>query len=96
MNGSVSVRLVSPRKDPDTGAMPRETPPAVLGLLIYVDPANTTSVITINGGSTSEYRGTIYSPYGEVKINGTGDVFNVMVQLVADRVVISGTADVNF
>lgn len=69
------------------------------GLLIYVPTSNTTGSVSINGGSSSAYSGSILVPNGNVSINGGGSVSGpFQTQIVADTISIggSGTLDLSF
>jgi len=66
------------------------------GLLIYVPTFNTGGSVTINGGSTSAYSGTILAPNGSVSINGGGAVSGpFQTQVVADTISIGGGGTLN-
>ncbi len=66
------------------------------GLLLFVDP-NNTSTVQINGNNTDYINGTMLAPGSEVDISGTaGTVFNG--QIIGNTVVMSGTGNnsINF
>jgi hypothetical protein len=65
------------------------------GLLIYMPQSNDTSTITINGNSNSQYTGSIIGIASDVKINGNSDSAGFNVQVLADTIDLSGTADIN-
>jgi hypothetical protein len=68
-------------------------PPAIPGLLLYMDPSNA-GVITINGNSGSSYEGTIYAPSGRIDAGGNAlDAINA--QLIADTVDVQGNTVIN-
>jgi len=97
INGKVEVSIRSANIDTSGN------PPAEPGLLIYSywngedcsDPSNT-DTITMNGGATTTYEGTVYAPCSLVKINGndtnTGDWDT---QIIANSITITGDATVN-
>jgi hypothetical protein len=92
VNGGVEVQLAPPPNMPN--ACPY-CPPAIPGLLLYMDPSNA-GVITINGNADSEYVGTIYAPSGRIDAGGNAlDAINA--QLIADTVDVQGNTviDVN-
>jgi hypothetical protein len=64
------------------------------GMLIYVDPSNT-SPISLAGSSNTAYTGTIYAPSSECTLNGTGDSIGFLSsQIICDKIKITGTAAV--
>ncbi len=67
------------------------------GMLIYVDPANS-SPVQITGSSGSTYAGTVFAPSSLCTINGTGDSLGLNSQLICNKVKITGTAtvDINY
>jgi hypothetical protein len=90
VNGGVSVNLTPPPNMPN--ACPY-CPPAIPGLLIYMDPANA-GVLTINGSSGSNYEGTIYAPTGRIDAGGTA-LDEINAQLIADTVDVQGHTVIN-
>jgi hypothetical protein len=64
------------------------------GMLLYVDPGNT-STIKITGGSDSSYTGTIYAPTSYCTLEGTGTNLGLNSQLICDKVKIAGTANLS-
>lgn len=68
------------------------------GMLIYMDEAND-GLVRINGGTTTEYRGTIYAPgppnppsQPKCSILGTGDAIGVNSQIICYTVELGGNA----
>jgi hypothetical protein len=61
------------------------------GMLIYVDPENTSDV-KITGTSGSEYRGTIFAASSNCVIQGTGDSTGLSSQVICFTVKVAGTA----
>lgn len=59
---------------------------------MYIPPENEATV-TLNGSSDNDYVGTIYGPTTNFKINGTSasDTFNT--QIIGNKVVFSGNAN---
>jgi hypothetical protein len=64
------------------------------GMLIYVDPDNK-SVVKITGTSESNYKGTIFAPFSNCTIQGTGDSIGLSSQVICYTVKVAGTALVN-
>ena len=102
INGGVAVTLTAPIRHPDdkNQCLSGLCPPAIPGVLLYVDQANSNRV-TINGNSESTFGGTIYAPSSEVQINGTADTddetgellpVNMGIQVIADTIEILGNA----
>ncbi len=79
-NGAATINLDAP----DDGEF--------AGLLIYQAVGNTQRA-TINGDSSSTFYGTMFFPSAEVQINGTGASNGFHSQVVADKVDMSGTSD---
>jgi len=61
------------------------------GMLLYVDPLNTSDVKIITGTSNSYYEGTIYSPSSACDYRGTGDNLR-LTQLICNTVTVTGNA----
>jgi hypothetical protein len=91
-NGSAILTLKAPSSCPSKNCPAQGVPPAVPGLLIYVDKANS-STITINGNSSNDYQGTIYAPSSLVKINGTSDSKTMYTQIISREILIDGKAN---
>jgi hypothetical protein len=87
INGS-SVLKMWAVKDPPEGNN------ALPGMLIYMDPSNT-GTITLNGGSETLVQGTIYAPYGTVKITGNNASDKWLAQIVANEIIVEGTSELN-
>ncbi len=68
-----------------------DVPPAVRGLLMYLDPAKPHSV-TLNGGSTNLFEGTIYGPNTTFKINGNSATDSFKTQIIGSYIYISGSS----
>ncbi len=66
-------------------------PPAVRGLLMYFDD-NYTSDVTINGGSTNNFEGTIYGPKSIFWINGGAVTDTFKAQVVGYFIELTGGA----
>ena len=69
-------------------------PPAVRGILIYLSPSNN-SKIKFTGTSDSEFMGTIFAPGGSIYVTGSGSTVTLNTQLIANKVDVSGTADIS-
>jgi len=68
------------------------------GISIYQDRRATnssSSTNTINGNSSSSYQGAFYFPNQEMKFVGTSGISTACVQMVARRVVFSGTSAIS-
>lgn len=89
-NGSAEIHLSAPNCDTAVCGIPG-VPPAIRGILMYVDPSNH-ATITLNGGVFNDYMGTIYAPSANVKINGNSDNDTFNTQIIANRVEFSGKA----
>jgi len=69
-------------------------PPAIRGILIYLSPDNN-SKIKFTGTSNSEFMGTIFAPGGSIYVSGSGDLVTLNTQLIANKVDVSGSADIS-
>ncbi len=69
-------------------------PPAIRGILIYLSPSNN-SKIKFTGTSNSEFMGTIFAPGGSIYVTGSGSTVTLNTQLIANKVDVSGTADIS-
>jgi Flp pilus assembly protein TadG len=64
---------------------------AYRGLLFYMPISNTSGSITINGGSSSTYFGSIVAPGAHVTLNGGGDTSGpIHTQVIADTISLGG------
>lgn len=69
--------------------------PALRGMLIYVAPG-TESNITMSGGSTSEYTGTVFAPSSNIDVGGNSDTLKtVRTQLIGKYVKLHGNVTVD-
>jgi hypothetical protein len=91
-NGGAILTLKAPPACPSKDCPTQGIPPAVPGLLIYVDKTNT-STITLNGTSSNDYKGTIYAPGSLVQINGTSDSKTMYTQIISREILIDGHAN---
>lgn len=65
------------------------------GMLIYMAVGNLNPLV-INGGSISDYTGTVYAPSSACDLGGNGDSVGYKAsQVICDTVKVSGTAAVN-
>lgn len=88
--GEVSLR--SPDcETPDAGC---GVPPAKRGMLMYFDPSKPHTV-TLNGGSTNYFEGTIFGPNVTFKINGGSSSDSFKTQIVGSYIYISGGSNLN-
>ncbi len=69
-------------------------PPAIRGILIYMAPSNN-ATIKFTGTSDSEFMGTIFAPGGSINVTGSGDLVTLNTQLIANKVDVSGTANIS-
>ena len=82
MSGGGSFNLVAP----DSGEYE--------GLLLFTSRTNT-SDITITGGATSTFQGTIYSPAGRLVLSGSVDDLSLDAQVIVNKLQVSGSSSVN-
>jgi hypothetical protein len=80
LNGTTRIDLSAPTGGPFPG------------LLIYLPPGNTSTVI-IDGTNDSTFTGSILAPSAHIRVNGTGDVDGFNSQIIGNTVEWSGTAD---
>jgi hypothetical protein len=88
--GEVSLR--SP--DCETADAGCGVPPAQRGVLMYFNPSKPHTV-TLNGGSTNYFEGTIYGPNVTFKINGGSASDSFKTQIVGSYIYISGGSNLN-
>ncbi|MBA4384912.1 MAG: hypothetical protein C0410_09265 [Anaerolinea sp.] len=69
-------------------------PPAIRGILIYLDPSNNNK-IKFTGTSNSVFMGTIFAPGGTIDVAGSGDLVTLNTQLIANKVNVSGSAHIS-
>jgi len=69
--------------------------PTVPGLLIYLDPTSSNATLTLNGNAGTIFRGTVYYPTGEIKINGNESSAQWLVELIGNEITMSGNANTN-
>jgi hypothetical protein len=62
-------------------------------IVIYFDPANTCSGNKLNGGSATQYIGTLYSPKANWTING-GNIAPLAGQVIVNQASVAGGATV--
>ena len=101
MTGGVYVNLSAPNGDDvdnDGDGTIDETSedlPAMRGMLIYVAPG-TESNITMSGGATSEYTGTVFAPSSNVDVGGNSDTLKtVRTQIIGKYVKLHGNVTVD-
>jgi hypothetical protein len=88
--GEVSLRSL----DCETADAGCGVPPAKRGVLMYFDPTNSHNV-TLNGGSTNYFEGTIYGPNTTYKINGGSSSDSFKTQIIGSYIYISGGSNLN-
>lgn len=91
-NAKGEVSLRSP--DCETSDAGCGVPPAKRGVLMYFDPSKPHTV-TLNGGSTNYFEGTIYGPNVTFKINGGSASDSFKTQIVGSYIYISGGSNLN-
>ncbi len=91
-NNKGEVLLRSP--DCETSDAGCGVPPAKRGVLMYFDPSKPHNV-TMNGGSTNYFEGTIYGPNVTFKINGGSATDSFKTQIVGSYIYISGGSNLN-
>ena len=64
------------------------------GMLVFFHPNNPDD-ITINGGSGTNYTGTIFAPNALVTVNGGGTLLGVSAQIIGYLVKVTGNADIS-
>ena len=94
VSGNAEVSLSAPLDSPDPS-------PAIPGMLFQMGRGNTNTV-NIEGTSASTFVGTIYSPDGDIVLEGTGDassggedVTKFYTQLIGQDVTVTGNVDLN-
>lgn len=90
VGGSVSVVLRAP-PIPEVATC-SYCPPAIPGILIYMDE-NNDGVVSLLGSSGSNYIGTVYAPAGTIEAGG-GSLETINAQLIGYTVFLHGTTDV--
>jgi len=81
MNGGASVDLSAPTAGP------------YAGVLMFMDRAeNSSNIHTVNGNSSSQVNGAIYSANGQIRMNGTSSFGGGCTQIVARLIEFSGNA----
>jgi hypothetical protein len=63
------------------------------GLLVYM-PISNQKRIALNGGPDSRFRGTIFAPAGDVRINGTGSKYGFHSQIIGYYIEVDGTDNI--
>ena len=84
-NSDSGLVILSAPQDPSPGV-----PPAIPGILMYLDPA-TDHVVVLNGGATNIYEGTIFAPNAKITLNGNNATDSFKTQIIAEYIYISGT-----
>jgi len=64
------------------------------GLLLFTSRTNT-STITVTGGATSRFEGTMYSPAGTLSLSGGSGSLSLDAQIIVNKLAISGNGQVN-
>ena len=68
-------------------------PPAIRGILFFVDPLNTNPV-KFSGTATSSFMGTIYAPNSEIIVTGTDDIVTIQTQMIGQKVSVTGNVKI--
>ena len=90
INGGASVNIWGINSNNDSSLS------AYTGFLMYFAPnysLSSAQACTFNGNATSTYKGTIYAPYCDIKINGTA-AYTMQSQLIGYTVDVSGNPGV--
>ena len=70
-------------------------PPAMPGMLIYMDPGNS-GVVTLQGDTSSTFEGTVFAPAGTIDLGGGSSAMSTAsVQLIGDTVKIHGNVTID-
>jgi Flp pilus assembly protein TadG len=96
VTGNPTVTLTAPELGCEFTPPANGCPPAIGGLLIYLDPTNSSGV-DIEGSGESYYSGTVYAPNSLIKIGGTSTTtdFEAAVQAIGDSIHVHGNATLN-
>ncbi len=90
LGGTAAMNLQAPNcEDSSCGV-----PPAIRGILIYMDPKNNKN-ISFTGTADSVFMGTVFAPGGSIYLTGTSDSATLKTQLVANLVRVSGNANIS-
>jgi hypothetical protein len=90
LTGTSSVILTAPNCITSVCGVP----PAIRGILFFIDPSNTLPV-KFSGTANSDFMGTVYAPNSEVDINGTPDMTTMETQIIGKKVVITGNVNLD-
>lgn len=85
LTGTSTVQLTAPNCTTSICGVP----PAIRGILFFVDPLNTSDV-KFDGTATSYFMGTIYAPSSEIIVSGTDDIDTIETQMIGQKVTITG------
>ncbi len=88
LTGTSSVNLTAP----NCITLACGVPPAIRGILFFIDPLNT-SPVKFSGTATSDFMGTIYAPNSEVVVNGTPDMVTMETQIIGKKVTVTGNVN---
>jgi hypothetical protein len=88
LTGTSTVNLTAPNCTTTVCGVP----PAIRGILFFIDPANI-SPVKFSGTATSDFMGTIYAPNSEVVINGTADMVTMETQVIGKSVTVTGNVN---
>jgi len=89
-SGSSLINLQAPNCETSLCGVP----PAIRGILIFMDPSNN-NIVKFTGTSDSVFMGTIFAPGGTIDVTGTGDLVTLNTQLIANKVKVSGTSHIS-
>ncbi len=89
LTGTSSVNLSAPNCTTSLCGVP----PAIRGILFFVDPSNTNPV-KFAGTATSSFMGTIYAPSSEIVVTGTSDVVTIQTQMIGQMVSVTGNVKI--
>jgi hypothetical protein len=89
LTGTSSINLSAPNCTTSLCGVP----PAIRGILFFVDPSNTNPV-KFAGTATSSFMGTIYAPSSEIVVTGTSDVVTIQTQMIGQMVSVTGNVKI--
>ena len=90
-NGAYGATMSAPTCDDSSCGVG----PAIKGVLVHMDPANTGTFNIQNGnGSPHKLYGTVYAPNALAIIDGATNTYSTNVQFIAKRIELSGSAGI--
>jgi hypothetical protein len=89
LTGTATINLSAPNCTTSLCGVP----PAIRGILFFVDPLNTNPV-KFAGTATSSFMGTIYAPSSEIVVTGTDDIVTIQTQMIGQMVSVTGNVKI--